>query len=100
MGNNGPLGPYSLVSSMIDFIFRNLFQLFNFAGLCNPQCPRTFGDGQVHQSHLDAFVYIDHPLPVSKKKIPSKEDTTIGKIIAENLVDNGATLQMGVFEFL
>ena len=49
----------------------------------------------MHQSHLDAFVYIDHPLPVAKKKQPSAEDTAIGNLIAENLVDNGATLQMG-----
>ena len=66
-----------------------------FLGLCNPQCPRTYGDGQVHQSHLDAFVYIDHPLPVAHKKKPSKEETIIGNLIAENLVENGATLQMG-----
>eukprot|EP00794_Sanderia_malayensis_P009661 gene9661-10648_t len=65
-------------------------------GLCNPQCPRTFGDSQVHQSHLDAFVYIDHPLPAGHPRIPSKEDTIIGSLIAENLVDNGATLQMGI----
>jgi len=65
-------------------------------GLCNPQCPRTYGDGQVHQSHLDAFVYIDHPLPVAHKKVPSAEETAIGNLIAENLVDNGATLQMGI----
>ena len=49
----------------------------------------------MHQSHLDAFVYIDHPLPVAHKKTPSAEETTIGNLIAENLVDNGATLQMG-----
>eukprot|EP00112_Aurelia_sp_Birch-Aquarium-sp1_P022630 Seg644.2 transcript_id=Seg644.2/GoldUCD/mRNA.D3Y31 product="4-hydroxybutyrate coenzyme A transferase" protein_id=Seg644.2/GoldUCD/D3Y31 len=65
-------------------------------GLCNPQCPRTYGDGQIHQSHLDAFVYMDHPLPVAHKKEPSKEDAIIGSIIAENLVENGATLQMGI----
>lgn len=69
--------------------------MFCHTGLCNPQCPRTYGDGQVHQSHLDAFVYMDHPLPVAHKKEPSKEDTKIGHLIAENLVDNGATLQMG-----
>ena len=49
----------------------------------------------MHQSHLDAFVYIDHPLPIAHKKQPSAEETKIGNLIAENLVDNGATLQMG-----
>ena len=40
---------------------------------------------------------MDHPLPAAHKKEPSKEDTIIGTIIAENLVENGATLQMGMF---
>lgn len=83
-----------------NYIYRNYKTLFDKTiisciGLCNPQCPRTYGDGQVHQSHLDAFVYIDHPLPVARTKEPSKEDTIIGNLIAENLVDHGATLQMG-----
>ena len=57
--------------------------------------PRTFGDGLVHMSHIDVMVYDDlklHPRP------PITIDETsakIGKIIADELVEDGATLQMG-----
>uniref|UniRef100_A0A915E5T3 Acetyl-CoA hydrolase/transferase C-terminal domain-containing protein n=1 Tax=Ditylenchus dipsaci TaxID=166011 RepID=A0A915E5T3_9BILA len=40
--------------------------------------PRTFGDGVIHQSQIDVLVYHDFPLHLQK------------------LVDNGATLQMGI----
>ena len=40
---------------------------------------------------------MDHPLPYGHKKMASKEDEIIGKLVAENLVENGATLQMGMY---
>ena len=36
-----------------------------------------------------------HPLPELKKTGLTDEEVLIGKQIAENLVDDGATLQMG-----
>lgn len=65
-------------------------------GLVNPQCPRTQGSGAIHQSHLDVLTVADYPLPEHKIATPSAEDLKIGKLIAENLVDDGATLQMGI----
>lgn len=49
----------------------------------------------MHMSHLDAMVQGDCPLPEPKKAAPSPVEQKIGKIIADELVDDGATLQMG-----
>ncbi|EDO31214.1 predicted protein [Nematostella vectensis] len=65
-------------------------------GLVNPQCPRTQGPGGIHQSHLDVLCVADFPLPEHKTGVPSEQDRKIGKYIAENLVADGATLQMGI----
>lgn len=62
----------------------------------NPQMPRTFGDSLIHYSHIDYAVNVDTPLPVHGGKPPTEVESKIGKLIAENLVDDGATLQMGL----
>ncbi|XP_066582090.1 4-hydroxybutyrate coenzyme A transferase [Prorops nasuta] len=62
----------------------------------NKHMPRTFGDALIHVSHLDFAVQHDTPLPIHPVKPPSKEEDLIGKHIAENLVENGATLQLGI----
>ncbi|KOC70996.1 4-hydroxybutyrate coenzyme A transferase [Habropoda laboriosa] len=64
--------------------------------LVNKHMPRTFGDAIIHASHIDFAVEHHKPLPVHPVKAPSKEEQQIGKYIAENLVVNGATLQMGI----
>ena len=61
--------------------------------------PRTFGDGVIHQSHLDAMVTVDDPLPELNLGKPSPEEDRIGQLIADNLVQDGATLQMGKLRF-
>ncbi|XP_067941816.1 4-hydroxybutyrate coenzyme A transferase-like [Watersipora subatra] len=65
-------------------------------GLVNPNMPRTFGDGFIHQSHFDALVETSDPLPQIAPSKPSDVEVTIGEIIAANLVEDGATLQMGI----
>ncbi|XP_050310665.1 4-hydroxybutyrate coenzyme A transferase [Anthonomus grandis grandis] len=62
----------------------------------NPNMPRTFGDGIIHISHVDYAVKVDTPLPSHGAKKPSEVETQIGKNIAQNLVEDGATLQMGI----
>ena len=71
-----------------------------FAGMANRHLPRTIGDGIIHQSHIDAMVECDFPIPELKKGKPSEEEEKIGKLIADNLVEDGATLQMGLFYFV
>ena len=58
--------------------------------------PRTFGDGVIHESHVDAFVEDNTPLHELNRGELSEEEKKIGKLIAENLVVDGATLQMGI----
>ena len=61
----------------------------------NAKIPRTFGDGMIHRSHIDCMVPVDQELPV---RLPSRSNPTekaIATIIADHLVENGATLQMG-----
>ena len=64
--------------------------------MSNKNMPRTFGDSIIHSSHFDVLVE-DHQHQLHERKIgvASAQETKIGKIIADNLVDNGATLQMG-----
>lgn len=57
--------------------------------------PRTFGDGVIHESHIDAMVQHSEPLHELKRGALSEEENKIGKLIADNLVVDGATLQMG-----
>lgn len=58
--------------------------------------PRTFGDGIIHESHFDYCVKVDEPLPHHGGSPPSKVEACIGQHIAQNLVEDGATLQMGI----
>lgn len=62
----------------------------------NKQMPRTFGDSIIHQSHFDFAAHIDEPLPSHGGRGQTAQETKIGELIAENLVDDGATLQMGI----
>lgn len=62
----------------------------------NPQMPRTHGDGHVHISKFDAMVWEDAALP--EVNYSGKSDAVAEKIgynIA-GLVENGATLQLGI----
>ncbi|CAH2006398.1 unnamed protein product [Acanthoscelides obtectus] len=62
----------------------------------NPNMPRTFGDGIIHISHIDYACKVDQPLPTHGGQPPTEVEKQIGKNIAENLVEDGATLQMGI----
>lgn len=62
----------------------------------NPRMPRTLGDGLIHTKEFHAMVYAEDELPEisthgSTEEIPLR----IGAHCAE-LVENGATLQMGI----
>lgn len=62
----------------------------------NDQMPRTHGDSAIHMSHFSKVMHVSRPLPTVPSKDMSKACKDIGRLIAENLVDNGATLQMGI----
>jgi acyl-CoA hydrolase len=61
----------------------------------NKQMPRTFGDGIIHVTEIDAFVEVDEPLPAFPVTEPKAIEKKIGDYVAE-LIEDGSTLQMGI----
>lgn len=61
----------------------------------NTQMPRTFGDGIIHVTEIDAFVECNEPLPTHPVTEPTKVETKIGDYVAE-LIEDRSTLQMGI----
>jgi acyl-CoA hydrolase len=64
--------------------------------MVNPRMPRTHGDGFIHVDRIDALVWHEMELPeVDYSAKTSESIERIGKNVA-SLIDNGATLQMGI----
>ena len=61
----------------------------------NPRMPRSLGDGIVKADFFDALVYQEQELPEVTNPPLSEISMRIGQHCAE-LVENGATLQMGI----
>ena len=61
----------------------------------NEQMPRSHGNTLVHMRRLHAFVQSDFPLYEHPRTEPTDVEAAIGEH-ASALVDNGATLQMGI----
>ena len=61
----------------------------------NPHVPRTHGHTAVHISKVSAFVYSEQPLA---EHAPAAQDEVTGRIgaVIADLVEDGATLQMGI----
>ncbi|CAL1673771.1 unnamed protein product [Lasius platythorax] len=62
----------------------------------NEHMPRSFGDTVIHSSHFDWAVRYDCPLPCVICPPPNELEAEIGKIIAQRLIEDGATLQLGI----
>lgn len=84
------------LGTSVDCVRAALLHSKKIVAQVNKQMPRTFGDAAIHSSHFDAMTEIDTPLPQHGGKGPSDVEAKIGKLIAENLVHDGATLQMGI----
>lgn len=63
--------------------------------IVNPNVPRAFGDAMIHINDIDLFVEDDSELVVAAPGPISETDRKIGRYVAE-LVEDGATLQMGI----
>ncbi|MDN4165029.1 acetyl-CoA hydrolase/transferase C-terminal domain-containing protein [Cytophagales bacterium LB-30] len=61
----------------------------------NKHMPRTLGDANIHSSQINYMVPFDQPIHAHEPAPLSATDRQIGAHVA-NLVDNGATLQMGI----
>ncbi|MFV0592077.1 MAG: acetyl-CoA hydrolase/transferase family protein [Draconibacterium sp.] len=63
--------------------------------IINPNVPRAFGDAMIHIDDIDLFVEDDSELVAAAPGPISETDKKIGRYVAE-LVEDGATLQMGI----
>ncbi len=61
----------------------------------NPHMPRTLGDAFIHLSKITHLVPVDYALPELPMGQPTDLTKQIGKHVA-GLIDDGATLQMGI----
>ncbi len=61
----------------------------------NPAMPRTHGAGFVHASDLDGFVASTEPILEHASPPPTEATGRIGRFCA-SLIDDGATLQLGI----
>lgn len=67
-----------------------------FPAQVNEHMPRSLGDTVVHFSHIDWAVKYNCPLPCVASTPPNEIEQEIGKIIAQRLIEDGATLQLGI----
>lgn len=63
--------------------------------IVNKNVPRAFGDAMIKVDDIDIFVRDDSPLYASEMPPISEVEYQIGRFVAE-LVEDGATLQMGI----
>ncbi len=61
----------------------------------NPRMPRTHGDGLIHADAIDFLVEVDEPIHELPPAPLTDVERAIGRHCAE-LVDDGATLQLGI----
>lgn len=61
----------------------------------NPQMPRTFGDGILHESEIDYLVEVNESIFGHEPTPFSIEEEKIGEYIA-SLIEDRSTLQMGI----
>lgn len=61
----------------------------------NPNLPRTLGDTHLHVRDVDYFVEYEHEVPTLPHVESDETDLAIGRYFAE-LVDDGATIQLGI----
>jgi 4-hydroxybutyrate CoA-transferase len=63
--------------------------------LVNPNVPRTHGDSFVHLSRINCAVKWEEPIYEVGRKQPTEDQMQIGRNVA-NLIEDGATLQLGI----
>lgn len=61
----------------------------------NPNMPRAHGDGSIHIDQIDRWIELDAPIPEFPPAPLTDIEHAIGRHAA-NLIDDGATLQMGI----
>ena len=86
---------YVSLGTSVDCTLAAVQEAKHVVAVINPQVPRTFGDAMIHMREIDTFVDNDTPLIEASFPPPSETDMKIGQFCA-SLVEDGATLQMGI----
>jgi len=61
----------------------------------NRQCPRTFGDNQIHVSEATHLIEVDYPVPEIPDIPATEEDRRIADFVAP-LIRDGSCIQLGI----
>ncbi|MFA8449121.1 MAG: acetyl-CoA hydrolase/transferase family protein [Bacteroidales bacterium] len=86
---------YVSLGTSVDCTLAAVQEAKHVIAVINPKVPRTFGDAMIHIREIDTFVDNDQPIIEASFPEPSETDMKIGQFCA-SLVDDGATLQMGI----
>jgi acyl-CoA hydrolase len=86
---------YCSLGASVDVALSAVQTCRKVVALVNPQVPRALGDGFIHVSQIHAAVAHDAPIFAYPQAPLSEEERKIGKLVA-GLVEDGATLQMGI----
>jgi acyl-CoA hydrolase len=87
---------YCSLGTSVDIVRSALKSAKHVIAQVNKQMPRTLGDGLIHLDTIHSFVEIDLALPeVSYRSKLDEKSFIIGKYCAE-LIEDRATLQMGI----
>ena len=86
---------YASLGTSVDATLAAVEKADTVIAIVNPNVPRAFGDAMIHTNEIDLFVEDDSPLITAEPGPISEIDRKIGSYVAE-LVEDGATLQMGI----
>lgn len=86
---------YASLGTSVDATLAAVEKADTVIAIVNPNVPRAFGDAMIHINEIDLFVEDESPLITAEPGPISEIDRKIGSYVAE-LVEDGATLQMGI----
>tara|TARA_R100000306_G_scaffold260_3_gene618 strand:+ start:76504 stop:77853 length:1350 start_codon:yes stop_codon:yes gene_type:complete len=86
---------YCSLGASVDITLPAILTAKKVVAQVNPKVPRTHGDGIIHIKNIDLAIEVDEPIHASIIETPTEVEAIIGKNVA-GLVEDGATLQMGI----
>lgn len=86
---------YASLGTSVDATLAAVEKADTVIAIVNPNVPRAFGDAMIHINEIDLFVEDDSELIIKEPGPITETDRKIGCYVAE-LVEDGATLQMGI----
>ncbi|HKI88234.1 MAG TPA: acetyl-CoA hydrolase/transferase C-terminal domain-containing protein [Draconibacterium sp.] len=86
---------YASLGTSVDATLAAVEKADTVIAIVNPNVPRAFGDAMIHINDIDLFIEDESPLITAEPGPILETDRKIGSYVAQ-LVDDGATLQMGI----